>query len=332
MMKRRCDHPTKKHGQGDSNNIYIARQEWRYVVLPSLQIDSKGNGTTSASNASAQPDCHDEFLLKLAMEYCEETARAYTSTVNLLGCDHLPALPENICEANDWPTISGLCDAVISLAKTLKRWQPKTDQPCACGSVALIKDISRMFEVFTETLSVIHDRAQRSPTSIDQLEQARAALHDQFGTVQASIKELADRATEARALATQTKAQVRALFARAARAGCIHIPAAVTTDPVPAGITAIDDLLRTARSIHANIEMAVYPPNCCSEADNEPQECCGRLTAPVCEALVTLIRDWVHVFYAAWLYASGTHTSDAMSKAAARELDVAAENLRNMRF
>ena len=279
----------------------------------------------------------------------ERVAGAHDALAATLGCNHLPARPA-INQVEDWSTVTQLQREAASTAETLSRWRSSATHPCRCGALELAAHPGHTWGALARFLSAL----QRPDTGtiprptladmtraawLNRVESSITELDEQLSRVESSTADLAERIALARGFAEAATGRVTQVFSRAATAGCVHIPATVTSARVPADLAALQRLRQTAWRVHEAIAPVVlhgYRDLDLSEQDVKPMECCGALPAPTCAAVLAVVREWARTLEASCLYATHgeTHgprsTKSAMSQSA-NALDTAAENL-NLRF
>ena len=276
---------------------------------------------------SPKPTAQPADLLRLATGYCTRVSSDYDAVLRVQDCRHLPALPGEIDQVDNWTALAEIKNVAVSLAEALTHWNPETPQPCACTAAPLTAQTGHMWAALARTLAEI--TTQPDDRNTGRIAASSDVLNQRLTNVKAMTHELTGRIIEARAFADIGTDLVKEVFDRAAAAGCVHIPAAVTGERIPTSLSAINRLRSIARDTHTAFEIALTSTGGDSDQqDAEPQQCCSALPAPISAALAKLTRTWAEVLQNAWLYAARgeTQTDTAMREAACR-LGVAVRDL-----
>ena len=199
--------------------------------------------------------------------------RAHDAVAAALGCNHLPARPGTI-HADDKTAAAHLQREAVATADALKRWRPATAHPCRHASTDLVPHLSHTWSALARVLSA------QSLGITRHLTLAERALAARLNKVETRTTELIERITWARGFAEPATGLVKLAFDRAAKAGCVHIPATVTSARLPTNLAALQRLQDTAWRVHEAIAPAIHPTY--DDPDNhdvKPTECCGALAA-----------------------------------------------------
>lgn len=283
-----------------------------------------------------------EDALAASRDACARFVELYGKAGRLLGCHHLPALPGEADQPID--TSAALAEmhqtvTTIALAITDRKSHP-LPLPCACRVLPLVEELGFLASALTDVLNAARGVAPGNDGD------SLASTRKRFTTRAATVERMSDGQLVllalARAYAEGEAGPIQRVFRRAAKAGCVHIPAAALCVFDPAtSMAALRRLQTMAWRTHHALAEAVYP-DCCwahsGAADDsndgagdgtpKPKECCAAVPAAISAGLVALTKMWSELLDGAYIFAVfGEATVNRAMREKAGEIAAAAEAL-----